>query len=96
MPLWPSQPWDGLVKEPYLIPRGISNSRDVGYDSVNTAIGALPSLWIVVEGCRAGNHILVNSFLRGVFILRPSAPRDAETWDVQLVLQQLQNLEPLC
>ena len=76
-----------LVKELYLIPRGISNSRDVGYDSVNAARGALSSLGIVVEGCRAGNHILVTSFLRDVFTLRPSAPRDVETWDVQLVLQ---------
>ena len=43
-----------LVKELYLIPRGISNSRDVGYDSVNTVRGALSSLGIVVKGCRAG------------------------------------------
>ena len=70
--------------------------RGVGYESVNTVRGALSLLRIVVERCRAGNHPLVNKFLRGVFNLRPSAPRDAETLDVQLVVLQLQNMEPLC
>lgn len=70
--------------------------RGVGYESVNTARGALSSLGIVVDGCRAGNHPLVSRFLKGIFNLRPSTPRYAETWDVQLVLQQLRNMGPLC
>ncbi|KAK3890227.1 hypothetical protein Pcinc_005762 [Petrolisthes cinctipes] len=36
--------------------------------------GALSSLGIVVGGCRAGNHPLVNRFMKGVFNLRPSKP----------------------
>ncbi|XP_050706772.1 uncharacterized protein LOC126992159 [Eriocheir sinensis] len=70
--------------------------RGVGYDSVNTARGALSSLGIVVDGYRAGNHPLVSRFFRRVFNLRPSTPRYAETWDVQLVLHQLRTMEPLC
>ena len=70
--------------------------RGVGYESVNTARGALSSLGIVVDGCRAGNHPLVNRFLRGVFNLRPSTPRYAGTWDVQLVFQKLRTMGPLC
>lgn len=50
--------------------------RGVGYESVNTARGALSSLGIVLDGCRAGNHPLVNRLLRGIFNLRPSTPRD--------------------
>ena len=68
----------------------------VAYDSVNTARGALSSLGIVVDGCRAGNHPLVNRLLRGVFNLKPPKPRYTQTWDVKLVLEQLRTLEPLC
>lgn len=39
---------------------------------------------------------LVNRFLRGIFNLRPSTPRYAETCNVQLVLHQLWSMEPLC
>ena len=49
--------------------------RSVGYESVNTARGALSLLEIVVGGCRAENFPLVNRFLRGVFNLRPSTLR---------------------
>ncbi|MPC44228.1 hypothetical protein E2C01_037895 [Portunus trituberculatus] len=54
--------------------------RGVGYDCVNTARGDLSSLGIVVDGCRAGNHPMVNRLLRGVFHLRPPTPRYSDTW----------------
>lgn len=69
--------------------------RGVGYESVNTARAALSALGIMLEGCKAGSHPLINRFMRGVFNLRPSCPRYAETWDVQPVLQKLRNLGPL-
>lgn len=69
--------------------------RGVGYECVNTARGTLSSLGIVVDGCRAGNHPLVNRFLRGVFNLRPPKPRYTETWDVQPVLEKLRTMVPL-
>lgn len=67
----------------------------MGYDCVNTARGALSSLGIVVDGCRAGNHPLVNRLLRGVFNLRPSTPRYTDIWDVTPVLQQLRTMAPV-
>ena len=69
--------------------------RGVGYESINTARGALSAIGIILEGCRAGNHPLVNRFLRGVFNLRPPTPRYAETWDVTPVLQKLRSMDPL-
>ncbi|XP_076050324.1 uncharacterized protein LOC143030933 [Oratosquilla oratoria] len=69
--------------------------RGVGYNSINTARGALSSLGIVVDGCRAGNHPLVIRLMRGVFNLRPSMPRYKDTWDVKPVLTKLKQLEPL-
>ena len=67
----------------------------MGYESVNTARGALSSLGIVVDGCRAGNHPLVVRFMRGVFNLRTPQPRYTDTWDVQPVLQKLKSMFPL-
>ena len=66
--------------------------RGAGYESVNTARGVLSSLGIMEDGCRAGNHPLVNRLLQGVFNFRLSTPRYAEIWDVQLVLQKLQTI----
>lgn len=67
----------------------------MGYDSINTARGALSSLGIVIDGCRAGNHPLVNRFMKGVFNLRTPTHRYTETWDVQPVLQKLRSMYPL-
>lgn len=69
--------------------------RRVGYNSINTVRGALAALGIVLEGCRVGNHLLIKWFLRGVFDLRPSFPRYAETRDVKPVLQKLRTMGPL-
>ena len=63
--------------------------RGVGYECVNTARGALSSLSIVVDGCRAGNHTLVIRFMRGVFSFRTPQPRYTDTWGVQPVLENL-------
>ncbi|XP_076036398.1 uncharacterized protein LOC143022180 [Oratosquilla oratoria] len=63
--------------------------RGVGYNSINTARGALSSLEIVVDGCRAGNHPLVIRLMRRVFNLSPSMPRYKDTWDVKPVLTKL-------
>lgn len=69
--------------------------RGVGYGCLNTARGALSSLGIMVDGCRAGNHPLVIRFMKGVFNLRPPMPKYTETWDVQPVLQKLRSMFPL-
>lgn len=69
--------------------------RGVGYSCVNTARGALSSLGIVVDGCAAGNHPLVNRLMKGIFNLRPSTPRYKDTWDIKPVLDKLRSMEPL-
>ncbi|XP_045135592.1 uncharacterized protein LOC123518690 [Portunus trituberculatus] len=69
--------------------------RNVGYECINTARGALSSLGIVIDGCRAGNHPLVVRFMKGVFNIRPQQPRCTVTWDVAPVLDKLRSLHPL-
>lgn len=70
--------------------------RGVRYNFINTARGAPPSLGIVVDGCRVGNHPLIKRLLIGVFNLKLPKPRYSETWDVQLVLEKLKTMVPLC
>ena len=67
----------------------------MGYESLNTARGALSSLGIVLDGCRVGNHPLVVRFMKGVFNIRPPQPRYTVTWDVAPVLEKLSSLHPL-
>lgn len=69
--------------------------RGVGFESINTARGALSALGVVVEGFRAGSHPLVSRFLRGAFNLRPTKPRYTEIWDVKPVLQEIRHMDPL-
>ena len=45
-----------------------------------------------VDGVRVGQHPMVSRFLKGVYNLRPPAPRYATTWDVDIVLDYLNSL----
>lgn len=50
---------------------------------------------IVVDGCRAGNNLLICRFFWGVFHLRPSQPQQLLLWDAKPELQQLRTMHPL-
>ena len=69
--------------------------RGLGYESLNTARGALSSLGLTFEGFRVGNHPLIIRFMRGVFALRPSRSRYTTVWDVNQVLNYLRKLSPV-
>lgn len=49
----------------------------------------------MLDGCRAGNHPLVNRLMRGIFNLKPTMPRYHDTWEVKPVLTKLKQMEPL-
>ena len=63
----------------------------LGYSSINSARSALSLLLPNIDHCMVGSHPLVVRFLKGVFKLRPSAPRYNLTWDVSSVLQMFKN-----
>ena len=67
----------------------------LGYSSLNTARGALSSLGLKFEQFAAGNHPLVTRFMTGVYNLRPTKPKYAHTWSVDLVLKYLRTLSPV-
>ena len=70
-------------------------NNGLGYDSINTARGALSSLGINFEGFPAGSHPLVIRFMRGIFALRPTKTRYTRILDVHKVLNYLRSLSPV-
>lgn len=67
----------------------------LNYSTMNTARSAL-SCFITVNGHTLGNHPLIKRFMKGVFHNRPVFPRYQQTWDVNKVLNYLENLGPSC
>ena len=65
----------------------------VGYSSVGTARSALSSVLIMENGISFGKHPLVQRFMKGIFNLRPTLPRQFAVWDPDIVLDYLSNLE---
>lgn len=70
-------------------------NKGLGYESLNTARGALSALGIQFEGFRIGNHPLIIRFMKGVFAARPTKSRYTEVWDVNKVLIYLKKLSPV-
>jgi len=64
------------------------------YSNINTARSAL-STFISIDNHAVGSHPLVSRFMKGVFTLRPPAPRYEETWDVSIMLDYLRTLAPV-
>jgi len=70
-------------------------NNGLGYDSLNTARGALSSLGINYEGFRIGSHPLIIRYMKGIFTLKPPQPKYTAIWDVQPVLKYLRKLSPV-
>lgn len=68
--------------------------QGIGYSALNTARSAL-STYVLCDGISAGKHPLVIRLLKGIFKLRPALPRNAVTWDPELVLVYLRKLSPV-
>ena len=64
----------------------------VGYSGINTARSALSSVLKPVNGITFGAQESVKRFLKGVYEARPSNPRYAVTWDVNMVLNYLKSI----
>ena len=65
----------------------------VGYSSVGTVRSVLSSVLIMDNGISFGKHPLVQRFLKGIFNLRPTVPRQFAVWDSDILLDYLSNLE---
>ena len=70
-------------------------SSGLGYSAINTARCALSSFLNFDQNTNIGSHVLVKRFMRGIFVMKPSLPRYAVTWNVNIVLDYLENQYPL-
>ena len=65
------------------------------YSTINSARSALSAFLIIDDGSHTlGSHPVVHRFMRGIFNMRPPAPRYSSTWDVKTVLDYLRKLSP--
>jgi hypothetical protein len=62
------------------------------YRTINTLRSAISMTHEEVDGVRVGQHPMVSRFLKGVYNLRPPAPKHTTTWDVDTVLDYLNGL----
>ena len=66
----------------------------LGYSSLNVARSAIASFVVLKDGASVGCHPMITRFLKGVFTLRPPAPRYNRIWDVKLVFDVLRKWAP--
>ena len=66
----------------------------LGYSSLNVARSAMASFVVLTDGTSVGAHPMIARFLKGVYSLRPPAPRYNYIWDVNLVFDLLREWAP--
>jgi hypothetical protein len=69
--------------------------NNLGYSALNTARASLSALGFIIDGHAIGSHPVIIRFMKGVFNLRPPAPRHDYVWDVTIVLRFLRKLSPV-
>ena len=68
--------------------------KGLSYSAINTARSAISQVSITSGTGTIGCDPLVVKFMKGVYNLRPPAPRYQDTWDVGVVLEELKRLSP--
>lgn len=66
------------------------HKQGLGYSSVNTARSALSTIYGLNNNSNLGEHKLVVKFMKGIFKIKPPAPKYSMTWDCSLVLRLIQ------
>ena len=62
------------------------------YRTINTLRSAISMTHEEVDGVRVGQHPMVSRFLKGVYNLRPPAPKYTVMWDIDTVLDHISEL----
>lgn len=69
--------------------------KGLSYSAINSARSALSAFGIVHDGLSVGCHPVMIRFIKGIYNLRPPAPKYNVTWDVSLVLNVLRKMSPV-
>ncbi|WP_419584126.1 hypothetical protein, partial [Thiolapillus sp.] len=68
---------------------------DLSYSAVCTARSALSSYLCTYDGVPFGKNELVKRLIKGVFETKPVFPKYNATWDVNIVLKELETWTPI-
>ena len=66
----------------------------LGYSAMNTCWSAL-STFIHIDNVPIGSHPLIIRFMKGVFSIKPSLPKNTVIWDVNILMDYLKTLSPI-
>ena len=74
----------------------LAHLHEEGYRSrsMNAYRSAISSVHDTVDGVEVGKHPMISRLLKGAYHARPPLPRYTSTWNVQIVLQYIDNLGP--
>ncbi len=67
--------------------------RGTGYSAINTAKSAI-SNFAMIDNKPIGEHRLVKRYMKGIFNLKPSLPKNNVTWDPQILLNHIKTFSP--
>ena len=68
----------------------------LSYSAINAARSALSNILPMYDNVPFGQHQVVCRVLKGMYNRRPQRSRYTSTWDVDIVLEYLRELSPLC
>ena len=71
-------------------------SKGLSYSAINAARSALSNILPLFDNVPFGQHHVVSRIMKGMYNKRPQRSRYTSTWDVDLVLEYLRELSPLC
>ena len=72
----------------------LRNTRNLGYNALNTARCALSAILPSIDSNSIGRHPLVRTYMKGAFNIRPPVPRYSSTWDPDILLTFLRRWSP--
>ena len=69
-----------------------SFSKGLEYSTLNGYRSAISAFHREIDGVKVGQHAMVKQFMAGVFNERPPHPRYTHTWDVDIVLAYMEQI----
>ena len=68
--------------------------KGLGYSAINTAKSAISNI-AVIDNQPIGENRIIKRYMKGVFNMKPSLPKNNVTWDPQLLLNHVKTFSPV-
>ena len=68
--------------------------KGLSYSTINTAKSAISNV-AMIDNMPIGEHRTVRRYMKGIFNLKPSLPKNNVTWDPQILLNHIKKFSPV-